>query len=102
MRAPNLEKAGLDFKISTSTSHQEAAIQISVHVLSLITVILLTFLFSRNDFYMGIGEQEVEVHWDVCSQILKKCFLLTEIKQIWESHTTFMAHSHHVVELVGI
>lgn len=30
---------------------------------------------------MGIREEEVEVDWDVCSQILKKSFLLTEIKQ---------------------
>jgi len=29
---------------------------------------------------MGIGEEEVEVDGDVSSQILKKCFLLTEIK----------------------
>lgn len=36
-----------------------------------------TFLFSRNHFHVGIGEEEVEVDWDVCSQILKKCFLLT-------------------------
>lgn len=30
---------------------------------------------------MGIREEEVEVDWDIRSQILKKCFLLTEIKQ---------------------
>lgn len=47
--------------------------------------ILCTFLFSWNHFNMGIWEEEVEVHWDICAQILKKRFLLAEIKQ---------AHTH--------
>lgn len=42
---------------------------------------LRTFLFSRNHFHVGIREEEVEVDWDICAQILQKCFLLTEIKQ---------------------
>lgn len=30
---------------------------------------------------MGIREEEVEMDWDICAKILKKCFLLTENKQ---------------------
>lgn len=41
--------------------------------------LLFTFLFPRNHFHMGVREEEVEVDWDVCSQILKECFLLAEI-----------------------
>lgn len=32
---------------------------------------------------MGIGEEEVEVDWDVRSKIFQDCFLLTEIIQTY-------------------
>ena len=34
---------------------------------------------------MGVGEEEVEVDWDVSAQILQKSFLLTEVKQTQEN-----------------
>lgn len=54
-----------------------------------LSFLLFTFLFPRNHFHMGVREEEVEVDWDVCSQILKKCFLLTEIQQ---SQTWLIKH----------
>lgn len=51
------------------------------HSTLLLIFLLFTFLFSRNHLHVGIREKEVEVDWDVRAQILKKCFLLTEIKQ---------------------
>lgn len=32
---------------------------------------------------MGIGEEKIEVDWDVGSKIFQDCFLLTEIMQIY-------------------
>lgn len=31
--------------------------------------LIFTFLLSRNNFNMGIGEKEIEVDWDVRSKI---------------------------------
>lgn len=42
-----------------------------------------TFLLSRNNFNMGIGEEEVEVDWYVCSKIFQDCFLLAKIMQTY-------------------
>lgn len=63
-------------------------------------LILFTFLFSRDHFHMGIWEKEVEVDWNVCTQIFQKCFLLTEIRQIQsinQSMSCFLSHLQSAV-----
>lgn len=45
--------------------------------------IICTFLLSRNNFNMGIGEEKVKVDRDVCSKVFQDCFLLTEIMQMY-------------------
>lgn len=41
---------------------------------------LLTFLLARDDFHVGVREEEVKVDGNVCPQILKNSFLLTKIQ----------------------
>lgn len=53
---------------------------------------------------MGIREKEVEVYWDVCTQIFQKCFLLTEIRQTQSISVFFsvVSRSLHLMLIAAV